>query len=355
MSKVLILYNSVGLGHKVIGENIGNALSRVGFEVKLHNILEVQGNWLSKLTTRFHHFVNNYQPYIWRWLYTSPWFTKVSLPLRIKVAAKNYRRTLNIIEQEKPDVIISTHTVSSAVVAFLKQKGLYKGLFGIAFSDYHFHPYWHYEEADFYLVNIEEQKQALVSLGVDAKKVFVCGITLKPKSEIDIHQVKEGLGIGVDPKVILIAAGSLGWGMEDEIFERLSSIENAKLIVVCGQNEKIQIKLSKKLKDVNALVLGFYKPMEELYAISDVFLTKAGGLSVAEGLQWGLPIIVTHCLPGQEELNLRYLQNKGLVEIAKKDIALQVRRLADSKRSVPTDLVSDGNPVVEALKVVIGD
>jgi UDP-N-acetylglucosamine:LPS N-acetylglucosamine transferase len=53
--------------------------------------------------------------------------------------------------------------------------------------------------------------------------------------------------------------------------------------------------------------------MDELYAVSDLLVTKPGGLTVAEALQACLPVFVTHFLPGQEELNIRYLNKHALV------------------------------------------
>ena len=41
MKKILILYNSIGWGHKSIAENIGFYLEREGFEVRLADILEL--------------------------------------------------------------------------------------------------------------------------------------------------------------------------------------------------------------------------------------------------------------------------------------------------------------------------
>jgi processive 1,2-diacylglycerol beta-glucosyltransferase len=74
--------------------------------------------------------------------------------------------------------------------------------------------------------------------------------------------------------------------------------------------------VAKELKSYrlsNVLVLGFYDQMPKLYTIADIFISKPGGLSTAEALYYRLPILVTHWLPGQEELNIHYLLSKGLI------------------------------------------
>ena len=62
-------------------------------------------------------------------------------------------------------------------------------------------------------------------------------------------------------------------------------------------------------------------------AVSDVMITKAGGISVTEAMDSGLPMILYGSIPGQETWNERYLSSNGAAVIAKsiKDIP----RMAD--------------------------
>ncbi len=317
--KILILYTSVGLGHKYIALNIGNHLERAGFEVKLADVLQVQSGPMVKVGEWLHSLVNRRFPFIWRWLYLSKSFSKLTMPLRVPLAGRNCENVKQVISEFKPDMIISTQTSGSAPVAYLKQTGFYKGKFVIAFSDYHFHPYWWYKEADLYLVNIEEQKSELMKLGVTAEQIAICGITLKPQIPTDGAAVKQQLGL-TDKKVVLMASGSLGIGFPESLLyeyaEELKRKEpNVRLVVVTGKNEtmKQSIEAESKKRGLDILVLGFYEPFSELLAVADVFLTKPGGLTVAEALRDDVKMITTHFLPGQEELNYEYLVKRRLV------------------------------------------
>lgn len=312
--RILILYTSNTVGHKAIGENIGYYLQEAGYQVRLEDVLKTQKGWLVDDFRKLHAWVNAHLPSLWSYLYQSGWFTNLTLKLRIKIAAKNHQQTQNIIEEFKPEVIITTQTTASAIVAYLKQQRLYTGKFGIAFSDYHLHRYWLYSEANFYLVNTPEQKQEMLELGVPEDKVFVCGVMLKPAITVDRDEIKSKFGIKPEEKVVLLASGSLGTGVDENLANGLLAIEGAKLIVVCGNNQKLFQKLINKYQGNQKIgILGFYQNMGELYQIADIFLTKPGGLSIAEALRERLPIIITHMLPGQEELNYIYLMDKGLV------------------------------------------
>lgn len=322
MKKILILYTSVGLGHKVIAENMGFYLSRAGYDVRLEDILEVQSGKLVTVTTALHKFVNNRLPWLWKFLYTSKLFTDLTLPARLRVAGKNHTRTKKLIDEFNPDLVICTQTTASAILAYLKQQGLYKNLFAITFSDYHLHRYWLYNEADFYFANTDEQKTEMVALGINENKIFVCGITIQPKPEIDTFAVKEKFGIKDGQKVMVVASGSQGIGPAaawyknflEEVLKLTSSWQFApKIIVVCGQNEKLQAQLSSFFKASNISILGFYKPMAELHSVSNLFVSKPGGLSFAESLLWCVPMLIYYVLPGQEEMNLPYLSGHKLV------------------------------------------
>jgi processive 1,2-diacylglycerol beta-glucosyltransferase len=346
MKRILILYNSIGLGHKSIAENIGYYLDQDGYEVKLVDVLQVEGGRLTGMGAKVYNFFITKAPFIWSFLYLNNWLTSLFLPLRTKVASKNFENTKMLVENFNPGLIISTHTNASGIVAFLKQRGWYKGKFGIAFSDFHLHRYWLYDEADFYLINIKEQKQDMVALGIPAAKIFVCGMTLKPKPEIDALAVRQKLQIGSGDRVVLISSGSQGTGIDQELLEMLLGQPNTKALVICGKNTELFKYLSQKFAGTNIITLGFYKPMDELYAIANIFITKPGGLSVAEALRFNLPVVVSHVLPGQEEMNFEYLEDKGLVMPESINLKTEILEELDSQ-SFHNDLLE--NPAKKEL------
>ena len=372
--RILIFYTSVGLGHKIIAENIGYHLSAAGFEVKLADILEVQSGFLVSAGTWLHQLINTRLPFVWRFLYTSPGFTKLTLRFRVPAAAKNSARAASLIAEFKPDLVITTQTTASAIVSYLKQQGIYKGKFAIAFSDYHLHPYWLYGQPDLYFANIEEQKSEMVRQGIPAEKIVVAGITLQPRPQIDPQAVRAKLGISAGEPVVLMASGSLGTGVSPkrlQEFVRLLKAESpdARVIIVCGKNEQLRDRLSEILKGTNALVFGYYSPLVELYSIADIFVTKPGGLSVAESLAWQLPLLITHWLPGGEDLNYAYLRDKKLLmpvslPVKQSELtAIVARELADhafrkslSSNAAWSDLIQEnslGQAIISAVKQLL--
>jgi processive 1,2-diacylglycerol beta-glucosyltransferase len=317
--KVLILYTSIGLGHKTMAENIGWQLEQEGFSVRLADILKVQSGTLVDVSTRVHLFINTHLPFVWSWLYWITNHESITQWFRVALAKKHSDNLLKLINEYQPDLVISTQTTGSAAMSYLKHSGTYTNKFAIAFSDFHLHRYWLYKQADFYLVNIPEQKDEMVKLGMNPKKIYVVGMALKEKVPIDEFAIKQKLGIPQSNDVVLFASGSLGIGSGKEFL--LSLIADIKkqrnsnttsFVIVCGKNTKL-LESFNSVNDESIKAVGFYQSMSELYAISSVFVTKPGGMSVSESLQWFLPLVVTHYLPGQEKLNYAYLTNKKLI------------------------------------------
>ncbi len=314
--RILILYTSVGLGHKYIALNMGHHFEKAGYEVKLHDVLELQKGILSEGGEWLHSLINRRFPIVWRWLYLSKLVADLTLPWRVPLAGRNYQKVKQVVDGFNPDLVISVQTTGSAIMSYLKQRGWYKGRFVIGFSDYHLHRYWLYDQADLYLANIPEQVEEMKQLGVKQPTV-VCGITLPALPEIDKKAVRAKLNLPEDNKVVLVSSGSLGIGfpvsMLKQFIQKLVLSEpKVWVVVVCGKNESMKQDLEKSNLPQTA-VLGFYEPMAELYRISDLFLTKPGGLSTAEALQAGVPLQITHWLPGQEEPNYNYLVSHRLV------------------------------------------
>jgi processive 1,2-diacylglycerol beta-glucosyltransferase len=316
--RILIFHTSVGLGHKSIAENIGFFLERAGFEVKLADVLQVQKGTLVNITTWLHQLINTKTPYIWKWLYLNKRFTDLTLSSRVRVAARNHSPLKRLLDEFNPDLVITTQTTASAILEYLKINHLYNKPWIIAFSDYHLHRYWLYDHPDHYLVNITEQKEEMIRLGIPAEKISVCGMTVKPLGEVDVPAVKRKLNIPATNKVVLIGSGSLGTGVSIEWLRSLTNqilaqSKDTSIVIVCGKNQALYETLENAHLPDKVHIKGFYKPMAELYAISSIFVTKPGGLTTAESLQRHLPLLITHWLPGQEELNITYLLANNLI------------------------------------------
>ncbi len=88
-----------------------------------------------------------------------------------------------------------------------------------------------------------------------------------------------------------------------------------RIIVVCGNNDTLRLSIEEKYEEVipnkHIEVLGFTDKIPELMEVSDVIITKPGGLTVTESLAKNIPMIIPYFIPGQEEENAEVLVNAG--------------------------------------------
>jgi processive 1,2-diacylglycerol beta-glucosyltransferase len=92
-------------------------------------------------------------------------------------------------------------------------------------------------------------------------------------------------------------------------------------VVVAGRNEALRTALA--LRDFRhpTRVLGFVTNMQDLMAVSDMILTKPGGLTTSEALAFGKPLFILNPIPGQESANSDFLLERG--------VAAKVNRVED--------------------------
>ena len=100
---------------------------------------------------------------------------------------------------------------------------------------------------------------------------------------------------------------------------------------MCGKNKKLKTQLEWELKDSkhDVRILGYCEKIEELMAISDLMISKPGGVTTSEAMTMDLPILIYHSLLGQEEDNTEYLCRSGFAFVAnsEKDLIAKVENL----------------------------
>jgi processive 1,2-diacylglycerol beta-glucosyltransferase len=83
-------------------------------------------------------------------------------------------------------------------------------------------------------------------------------------------------------------------------------------IIVTGINKKLYNSLKRRIKKYKKRILlfGYVDNIHELMGISDIIITKPGGVTTAEALAKKLPLIIINPIPGQEVNNTAYLTEK---------------------------------------------
>jgi processive 1,2-diacylglycerol beta-glucosyltransferase len=82
---------------------------------------------------------------------------------------------------------------------------------------------------------------------------------------------------------------------------------------VAGRNERARRELESLRPPPGSelRVFGFVEDVSELMAVADLTVGKSGGLTTAECLAMGVPMLVCDPIPGQEERNCDFLLEAG--------------------------------------------
>ena len=108
-------------------------------------------------------------------------------------------------------------------------------------------------------------------------------------------------------------------------------------------------------------ILEYTDKVPELMSISDLVITKPGGLTTSESLASGLPIIVINPIPGQEEENASFLEEKEVAIWIKKhdNVSEILKGLFSSpekmkKMKINARLLAKKNSSKDICKILLG-
>jgi processive 1,2-diacylglycerol beta-glucosyltransferase len=224
------------------------------------------------------------------------------------------RRMQQHLERLHPDVVVATQMVPAALVSAIKREhDLALPLIGVL-TDFGVHDYWLQRGMDLYCVPHESICAPFRDL--PGANVEITGVPLVPGFATPPDPVASRVALGLDPQrpVVLVLGGGLGIGVETVARQLLARISDVQLLVLTGHNEAAHTELARlAASHVDRLVvLRWTDDMPACMAAASIVVGKPGGLTVAESLASGRPLLATRSLRGQEGFNVRFLEQHGV-------------------------------------------
>jgi len=304
--KVFILTAECGSGHVIAAKGIADALNHLGYKFLLFDIVKEGGLieksiWAADIMMRKVHLA-------WRMLYSNPLTSTKPARMFYRFVYRN--KFIEHLREFDPDVIISAHFLTSLIGVIYKTKKPDVRVFTVI-TDFVVHPLWVWEGTDGYFVGIKDTADDLKRYGVDEDKIFITGIPLRKDfwEPMDKISSRRHLKYPLDDKIILLSAGSYDSVPIETILRGLKG-ENVFVIILAGKKREAYEKYNRLLKEIGlkGVVYPFVDFVPIIMCASDIFVTKAGGVSVAESLAVGLPMIFIGSMPGHEEGNVRIVE-----------------------------------------------
>lgn len=331
MKKILIFYASYGGGHLSAANSIKQYIDDnfSDFDTKLIDCMLYVNKPINKLTTTAYKEMAKKFPWAWGEVYSH---SQKGPMAHISSTANNLmaRKLLKLLKEYNPSIIISTHPFGSQMVSYLKRKALIDCKLATIMTDFSPHEQWLVgkEQVDFFFVSHEKMRQLLIDDNIPESKVFATGIPLSNRFLMHYNKldIMNSFDLNPDKKVILFfGGGEFGLGREQTIKilkSFISHVNNHQIVAIAGKNEKMKVAFETLVSEMHAgeivKVLSYTNQVPELMSISDLVVTKPGGLTTTESLASGLPIIAINPIPGQEEENAEFLEKSGVAIWLKK-------------------------------------
>jgi processive 1,2-diacylglycerol beta-glucosyltransferase len=365
--KVLLLYISVLSGHHRAAMAIEKALRHIKPETEVYSInsFHYTNPILERVINKTYNGIIKRTPEVWEYLYDNPSVVKNTQKLKEIMHRYNSSKMKTLIDDFRPDVIACTQAFPCGMVADYKTTFNKKlPLVGVL-TDFYPHSYWIYEAVDLYAVASDDAKDKLISNGVDAGKIQVSGIPIDIKFTFQMKRTEIYTNLGLDPlkKIILVMGGSSGLGPIKKIVFALGRIKNdIQMIVISGTNNRLNTYLNRRIRKITkkVILMGYTDSVDELMSISDIIITKPGGLTVSEALAKKMPIVIINPIPGQEAKNTEFLLKEGAAVRASNehDAAILVDnlcstevKLEDMKRNA--ERISRPNSAIDIAKTLL--
>ena len=346
MDKILILYGSYGGGHKSAANAIKKHIEEnyEEFNVTAVDCIEYISKIINKITTGAYNQMAKKAPWAWKRVYFGSekgYLSKISNGMNKLMAKKLY----HLIEEENPNIIVSTHPFATQMVGRLKRKGKINCKVSTIMTDFEIHSQWLQESEyiDNYFVAQTGMKESMVKLGIDSSKIYVTGIPMSERflENFDRKEILREFELEDNKKTVLFfGGGEMGLGKDRtcEILKTLvESFENIQVVAISGRNEVMQDAFQEIVANSNSSnrvkILDYTQKVPELMSISSLVITKPGGLTTTESLASGLPMIIINPIPGQEEQNAEFLE--------KSKVGIWLQKNDDIKKVLETVILND--------------
>ena len=325
MKKVLIFYASYGGGHLSAAKSIQECINSKypNIETELIDCMKYINKTIEKVTTAAYREMAKKMPWAWGRVYADSQkgpLAHISTRSNKIMAIK----LLKLLREKKPDLIISTHPFGSQMCSYLKRKGKINSKIATIMTDFAPHDQWLVgsDYTDYFFVAHDKMKNYLLSKNIDSNKIFATGIPISHRFNISYNrqEILDDFGLTENKKTVLFFGGGefgLGKTKTVEIFEAfVKYFPNIQMVAISGKNEKMNQKFKLIVEENNRQndikIFEYTTKVPELMYISDLVVTKPGGLTTSESLASHLPMVIINPIPGQEEENAEFLEQQGI-------------------------------------------
>lgn len=244
------------------------------------------------------------------------------------------KKLYSYIKENEYDYIVTTHLFAGQALTSIKKEHSDIHFIEVC-TDYVYIPFWKETNPDYIVVPHSDLIQNFEEKGVKRDKIIPIGIPVSKEfsENFEKENCYKELGLDKNKKYTLIMTGSMGFGNTTQIVNSLTQMTNNTNIVICGSNKKLYEELKENYDENKVIPIGFTDKISKYMRISDVLLSKPGGLTTTEAGTINIPIIHTMPIPGCENYNADFFEKRGMSKKCNtiEEICNETQKLIDNK------------------------
>lgn len=365
--KVLILSASTGGGHNRAANALKDYILRhdPDSRVQVVDAIKECSKLMNATVTKGYEFLVTKTPTLFGKIYEVSDRESILSDMVNNINGLLAGRIAPMIDKLQPDIIVSCHPFAAKMVTNLKKKHGYNIPILSILTDFMPHMAYIDSAVNAYVTAADATADALADeYGIDRSLIHPLGMPVFERfyhrSQEKRAEILSSLGFDSTKPTVLMMAGMIGVSDILHIYERMVDTDlDYQIIVITGRNRRLysafeQLLSNKKefqteevpefiasLSDDNPVKLlyfyneqlkqnirqtfrrstdrtkptrlfGFVDNVEDYMHISDLIITKPGGLTTSESLACRLPMAIFRSYPGQEAQNAEFLTENGI-------------------------------------------
>ncbi|MBE9178362.1 UDP-N-acetylglucosamine--LPS N-acetylglucosamine transferase [Oculatella sp. LEGE 06141] len=322
MTRILILYSSLGSGHVSAAKALKDAFLRFpDVEVLSEDALTYASSVYRGAITQLYEQLSEKAPLLYKAFYEGSDVDDLERSLDsnltwARLERPFFRKLGHFVKETNPDVVVCVQQIPSRLLQLLAQEEDVSKPQYVVITDTIAHSTWINYGVNGYFLPNDLSVNFLVQRGVDPSLLHVTGIPIhlesnQPKSKAEVRSRHD---MPLDAPIITLFGGGLNPRRVRSMLSDLLNYSDAGLIVLAaGRNDDLLEAVADLESTPTATLrkVGTIDYVDDLIVASDLIITKAGGLITSEILARGTPMVIVDPIPGQEEQNADVIAAAG--------------------------------------------